>query len=64
MTSVYIGKSVALDFYQSAKDRMAIFFQQLFARADCLVVLEQKVWEFRQNRASDMCNVLCIIATI
>jgi len=51
MTRIYIDTNVFLDFYQSAKYRMAIF-QELLARADCIVVPEQTVREFRRNRAA------------
>jgi len=51
MVRIYIDTNVFLDFYQSAKDRMAIF-QELLARADCIVVPEQTVREFRRNRAA------------
>jgi hypothetical protein len=51
MTRIYIDTNVFLDFYQSAKDRMAIF-QELLARADHIIVPEQTVREFRRNRAA------------
>ena len=51
MTKIYIDTNVFLDFYRSATDRMAIF-QQLLERADCIVVPEQTVSEFRRNRAA------------
>jgi predicted nucleic acid-binding protein len=51
MTHVYIDTNVFLDFYQAAKDRMEIF-RELLARADCIVVPEQTVREFKRNRVA------------
>jgi hypothetical protein len=51
MTRIYIDTNVFLAFYQCADGRMGIF-QELFARADCIVVPEQTVREFRRNRAA------------
>jgi len=60
MTRIYIDTNVFLDFYQSATDGMAIF-QELLARADCIVVPEQTVREFRRNRAARLSKLAKLV---
>jgi hypothetical protein len=51
MAIIYIDTNVYLDFYQSAKDRLAIF-EEIEKFAENIVLTEQTFWEFLRNRNS------------